>query len=723
LTAAARTLRSGDLELAHAPDQFGGFVLRVTGERMAVGFTRPLIGYVRNGAARWLDLAQQAAVRTDPIDNGFGIEATLRDPDGGDWKLTQRFTAAKSPGAIDVETTVTVSRDREVVYLPMLLLLPGIGSFGTTKHQALFAGLEYLDRDEPSSSEADIRGPGAKRLVPDTRKITIPLMAIQAEDRYIGLIWDGSPPFSAVFDSPDRQFKAGGHLMGVIFPGGDEYKREPGHLLPYGGERLAAHRPLTLRVTIIGGKGTSVVPAVQQYVARRGLPPVPKTGLDGQGYLALAAAGWLDSAIHVGAMYRHAYPGGFGTQAAADAALTMDWIARQTTDTALARRLADAAREAVAVVLPQDLDLSGVGHIRYPVASLVYGHAAENAARAREDGRGLLSRFEPDGSVLYRKSPNGLDFGKTHFAPDANGLTAQMVASLLEKAAVSGDADLKREGLRVLRALDKFADTVPRGAQTWEVPLHTPDILASAHLVRAYTLGYELTGDAHFLEQARYWAWTGVPFVYLRNPTGQPIGPYATIAVLGASNWEAPNWMGLPVQWCGLVYADALYRLVRCDPSGPWKRLADGIAASGVQQTWPRGSDPERQGLLPDSFSLLPQTRNDAAINPGTLLVNALRLYHLPALYDFRAFPTSGLLVRAPGALTDAQERQDGVSFTVRGWPDSPYTLFIAGLPSSAPRVRINGRETPLSSPHEYLPEKGWLLLQLEGTAKVELRH
>jgi hypothetical protein len=45
--------------------------------------------------------------------------------------------------------------------------------------------------------------------------------------------------------------------------------------------------------------------------------------------------------------------------------------------------------------------------------------------------------------------------------------------------------------------------------------------------------------------------------------------------------------LGLPVQWCGLVYADALYRLVRDDPKGPWKQLADGITLSGIQQTWP----------------------------------------------------------------------------------------------------------------------------------------
>src|SRR6266404_9975202 len=215
---------------------------------------------------------------------------------------------------------------------------------------------------------------------------------------------------------------------------------------------------------------------------------------------------------------------------------------------------------------------------------------------------------------------------KTHSSNEANGFTSRPVQYLLEAAAFSGDHDLLAGALERLRAMKKFHNGVPRGAQTWECPLHIPDILASAHLVRAYTLGYELTGETQFLQQARYWAWTGVPFVYLVNPTDRPVGLYGTIAVFGATQWKAPVWLGLPVQWCGLVYAEALYRLVRDDPAGPWKRLADGITASGVQQSWP-STDRAMQGLLPDSFVLRTQHRNGPAINPATLLASATRFF------------------------------------------------------------------------------------------------
>jgi hypothetical protein len=92
--------------------------------------------------------------------------------------------------------------------LPLLFVLPGAGEngFGPGKQQALFAGLEYLDRDEPSSSEADVVGPHSRRQVPDTASITFPLMAVTDPSgaNYLGLVWEKQRDLSALFDSPDR---------------------------------------------------------------------------------------------------------------------------------------------------------------------------------------------------------------------------------------------------------------------------------------------------------------------------------------------------------------------------------------------------------------------------------------------------------------------------------------------------------------------------------------
>lgn len=146
------------------------------------------------------------------------------DDQGGTWTLSQRFQPMAS-NAIRVECSVTPSARRQVVYLPMFTLLPGLGNYGTNKNQGLFAGLEYLD-NEPSSSEKDLKGATARRQVPDSLKITFPLMAIQAEGAYVGLLWEPDMRFSGLFDSPDRQFNSGGHLLGVLFPGSDGVRRE-----------------------------------------------------------------------------------------------------------------------------------------------------------------------------------------------------------------------------------------------------------------------------------------------------------------------------------------------------------------------------------------------------------------------------------------------------------------------------------------------------------------
>ena len=716
----AASARSKDLELIHSPAAPGAFDVRVAGELMALGQSGLMIGYVAGGEVRWFRIDSAAQTKRTMKAQRKSVQVSLegRDADGALWKIQQQFSPGPIAGAIAISTEVTVDQDRSVAFLPLLMIFPGAGTFSAAKGQGLFAGLEYLD-DEPSSSEADVIGPASKRQVPDILKITFPLMAVAPRGHYLALAWETQADVSAVFDSPDRLFGSGGHVMGLIFPGSDGKNREEGSLLPRVSKVLRANQPLVLRATLLGGVGDSVVPAVEQYVALHGLPPLPGANIDLQKYDSLAAGGWLNSKIREGQLFRHAIAGDiFKLGRAADAAMWMDWLASQSAEPALAGRLQQTAKDALASIQPQDWNSVAIGHVRYPVTSLIYGHVAENAMRAQQIGRQALGGFEADGSVRYHPQPGGPDYAKTHSTNEANGLTSSSVASLLEAAAFCGNRELLDAALARLRAMNKFRHGVPRGAQTWECPLHTPDILASAHLVRAYTLGYELTGDREFLEQARYWAWTGVPFVYLVNPTSQPIGPYGTIAVLGATNWRAPIWMGLPVQWCGLVYADALYRLVRHDPKGPWKQLADGITLSGIQQSWPP-EDRDQQGLLPDSFVLRPQTRNGPAINPATVEACATHLFNRPA-YDFWSFRKNGLCVHAPGEIKLAKESAGRASFEVESWVKAPYYVLVNGL-AKKPRVALNAQPMDLSGGNQFLEKEGWLILELKGKARVEI--
>jgi hypothetical protein len=719
-------VKSGAFELRQLPSIWGGFTLHVGEKEVACGHTRLQIGYVHGGEQRWLDIAGQAKVEARKRGEGISVRATLADKDGGEWVLEQRFLPGEA--VVGVETSITVSQDRDVVFLPLLVVLPGVNTFGEKKGQALFAGLEYLD-DEPSSSEADIVGPASKRQVPDSLKITFPLMAVQADGCYVGLTWEKSETVSALFDSPDRIFRSGGHVMGVLFPGSNGQDRVEGSLLPHAPTKLAKDKQLVFRAALIGGPGQNIIPAVQRYVVLRGLPAIPKARPDLQGYVSLAAGGWLDSKCREGATYRHAVWPGFNAQKAADVAVFMDWLAGTTERPELAQRLKTAASEAVAQVPPAQYDSAAISHVRHPVVSLCYGSVEENARHAAERGRGILREFAADGSIQYKPRQGGTDYGKTHWAKEANGLTSQRVAALLEAASISGDPELVREGVRVLRALNKFDNTVPRGAQTWEVPLHTPDILASAHLVRAYVRGYALTGDKELLERARYWAWTGVPFVYLDPPTPQPVGAYATIAVLGATSWQAPIWFGLPVQWCGLVYADALYDLAQYEPA-PWGQIADGITASGVQMTWP-SQDKDQQGLLPDFYHLRAQVSDGPAINPGTVQANAVRLYKRTNLYGFHAFRQNGWYVHVPGAVAEPREGKGQCTFRVESWRQGPFYVLVSGVRGGAPTVRCDGQPLALldkpavaprdGTPHRYTAESGLLVLKLERNAVLEI--
>ena len=724
-------VKSGRLRVAQNRTQWGGFTVTLDGAKMATGITAERIGYLVGAQVRWLDLSA-AKVSVRSLEGKIEATAIAFDPDGATWRFTRTFAPLKQTqnngDAIEITTTVQVSAARAILWLPLFSISAGAGSFGETKNQAVFGGLEYLDKNEPSRSEADIIGPESQRQLPENYKITLPLMAVQQSGHYIGLTWDGDPKFSALFDSPDRIYHSGGHLMARVFPGSVPGSRAMGSLLPYEPTTLQANAPLVLKCTLIGGAGDSVVPAIQQTFARMKPLPLPTTTPDLQSAIRAEAAGWLDSKLRDGAKFHHAFPGRYSLQTAGDAALWLDYLAAVTTDKPLAERLRVAQAEVLAAIPQEELNFAGVGHVRTPAPALLYGATMQNAERAAVVGRSMFHEFDPDGSVHYQKPEKGNDLSRTHFAPDANGLTAQKVAAVLELAIFSGDADLTAEGIRLLRGLDKFKNTVPRGAQTWEVPLHTPDILASANLVRAYALGYELTGEKGFYQSAEYWAWTGLPFVYLRNPTGQAIGPYATIAVFGATQWVAPDWMGLPVQWCGMVYADSLRLLARSSPKNTatiWTQIADGITASALQQTYPIGSDAERVGLLPDSFNLVSQSRNDPAINPGTALSGLPALYHLPPIYDYRVCREAGLIVHAPGKLSAVRETKNGVafsiSFSVQCWKAATYDVLITGL-KRAPEVRLNGQEISLNLPNRYDEKTGRLILHLSGQPNITVR-
>ena len=88
---------------------------------------------------------------------------------------------------------LSVSQPREILFAPLLVLLPGFETYGSEKRQALFPGLEYLE-NESSSSTADLRGPAALRRVPEPgQRINIEFRLRCADDAWRWLAAELSP--------------------------------------------------------------------------------------------------------------------------------------------------------------------------------------------------------------------------------------------------------------------------------------------------------------------------------------------------------------------------------------------------------------------------------------------------------------------------------------------------------------------------------------------------
>lgn len=433
--------------------------------------------------------------------------------------------------------------------------------------QGLFAGLEYLGRGERSSSTLDIETEEHIRFAPDPLKVTMPLMAFVTDRVSAALTWK-EMSLQPVFATPNFLDGAEGHR--------------------------AALRGKTIEATVRVRRPEPLEEAILWATNRRGLPPLPQSPRSRQAQMDFCLKALSGPPLKNEAGWGHCAEPNWGRQPFADQASTV-W------------RLSGQMPELPRLV-------PGGSHIRNDAAWFLTGRANEWLHMRAASAQRTMSEQRPDGSFRYEGK-----YRRGHFEDTASGYCAVRAADLLDCARLTGNEAALQAGLKALEFMKHFRD--PRGAQTWECPLHTPDILASAHLVHAYVLGFELTGKPEYLERARAWAITGLPFVY--QWSCRPTMAYATIAVYGATEWRAPNWIGLPVQWCGYDYAYSLALLAPRDTSFDWKRVATGILIAAEQMQYPDG---QYAGCLPDSFNLESQQRNGPAINPSALVSLRLRL-------------------------------------------------------------------------------------------------
>src|SRR5262249_14886036 len=114
------------------------------------------------------------------------------------------------------------------------------------------------------------------------------------------------------------------------------------------------------------------------------------------------------------------------------------------------------------------------------------------------------------------------------------------------------------------------------------------------------------------------------------------------------------------------------------------------------------------------------QTRAGPAINPGTVMVSAVRLFGKTPIYNFRSFRKCGLLIHASGEILPQREDPHCVKFKVNAWPTEPYFVLVNGL-TAKPKVKLDGKEIPLVPPNEFQQATGRLILRLENRPTVEV--
>lgn len=543
-----------------------------------------------------------------------------RRVDNAECRFEWKFTLDPVQPKISASHSVTTAQPIGILHFSGPMVYAGDGSFGGKKDEALFPGLEYL-LTESSSGTENVSPPNNLRTVPHPNKITIPFMAVRSGKNLIMLEWDPLQKWdgsadrpAAVFASPNFLDGQDNHKMGLLIPSVPEWTRENCQTAskPY---MLEAGKSLVVSGCIrVKTDSTTIIDAVDAWIGGHGVPDTAPIAKSPGEVMALCEKAYLETIWDPQARgWKHT-----NTSSAAFDSQIAAYLLRKVNFVINPER-----KKTYASVVQAAIDAVGKNNLQLDAALLAGGVGAV-LSRMAEHAKQLIATQREDGSWPFKPDEKHSILGKTD--DTSSGHCATSAVALLEYALIANDQAAIDAGLKALKYLD--TQTRPEGAQTWELQLHVPDILASSKLVRAYTLAYQLTEDKKYLDRAVYWAKTGLPFVYLWSAVDRPIMLYGTIPVFGATWFNGQPWFGVCVQWCGMDYAYSLARLSDFDQTLPWGKIAEGIFYSGAQQQeLITKKYPAEAGLYPDAYS---PVKGDEeyhwSLNPGLLSKGMIRL-------------------------------------------------------------------------------------------------
>ncbi len=669
--------------------------------------------------------------------------------------LLSELTCTVRVRGTDVRTRIETSDAVQVVRFEG----PRMMQTRTPTH-ALFPGLEYMEAGENSSSSVWTGTVHAARTTPSAVKITAPTIAIEY-DRVHGLpphdpaqtswvatlSWDIDPrpgrPQSATV-AEFRSSEGEPSFATTFLPAravdldlDDRYAPEPWP--------LDAAQGLEIRTSFGIGPGTIEDVFAQIWLPRAPAPPAMRWLTAGEADPAARPVGpgsveALERILattmlaYTRTLFRDGLRGGLWKS---HIAIQEPYDDRPEFGAAI---LAESARSgksdylhAVGIPVGDQIE-SRIGTAADLIGTKRRKPAAEALGEMSADGSiGYTLTAEMEAkirelTVLHGAKGDALgDLGATNA-----GLIASRSLPLLEYAACTRDPIYVAAALRALARMNQF--TVPRGAQTWEIHSDTPDLFAAAQCARADLWGWRLTGDEKYLDEAQRWLNTGLPFLYWweppdrryiaavqvadelgegpnleqREPTlfyadaRRQVMPYASIPVFGTS-WFAVPWFGIPVQWCGLAWANAVREIDAIRPLPDYVRVADGVFRSAVNQ---QCDESYLAGTIPDSWEVAQRLSRQPYIAPERLLEYAYRELDAPYVESihYARVPGPRWTHVASHALLKRVEQAPGVlTIDARFVPGQTASLLVGGPRGDVRRVRVNGRELTLGNkPDQY---------------------
>ncbi len=623
-------------------------------------------------------------------------------------RLDIAFTAHAGKSYLDAEYSLSADRDLRITAFRGPWLWAGEGAFGARQDLALFPGVEYLETGEHSSSTLDIAAPANVRFAPHPNTITIPSMAVEHDGAIVGLMWDPRQQWdgehckpSAVFSSPNDVEGYANHLMGLYLPAIPEWVK-PNELLAATPYELSAGRRLHLTAAMYAQTGADVLNAVEQYLDRFGLPALPPRPRSYEDTIALCLQAYENALWSEAAQ---GWMGVIGWAPGRDQTVAMDYYqlaSRTLHDTAWAQRLAAKGR-----ALSDRSTLSFALHAG--------GRPTEALASALARGQAAAQAAPADGKYTFQPTARTRSLGSE--GTTASGICARAVRPLLADALLTGAPEPLAAALKTLKLMDGFR--VPRASQVWEVPVHTPDVLAAADACDVYLTAYRLTRDPALLKRAVAWARRGLPFIYLwQAPEQRPLMKGGSIAVFGASFYTG-SWFARPVQWNGLAYARALLELAPFDSSLPWKHFAEMITISAMNQQSTRDKD---RGTYTDNWDVIRDIECvGCMLSPSGILSNTLRILGLPVGVSTEVVRDHDkpMCINSGGSISGARIQKGILQFALRY--DPGYTASTTLMPIAEPtRVEVDGVELPARADPIAAPE-GWSYQRELGCVTLKL--